>query len=197
MQSYNKFEGRQHTDDDEVDRMLDAALAKYAAVAPRAGLEDRILANLHAEQTRVPTLARWRWGVAAVVAAAIVLAAVALRSTRPPRAIANHPPVSTGYASAVAPAESNRIRNAIVRRRLKPYNRAIMHTIHPKAVVAASPKLDQFPSPQPLSEQERIMAGYVASYPEQAALVAEARMEALRRDLEERKVASEDSNSRP
>jgi hypothetical protein len=46
--------------------------------------------------------------------------------------------------------------------------------------------LDQFPSPQPLSEQEKILANYVAKYPEHAALIAEARMEALRRDEEER-----------
>jgi hypothetical protein len=31
---------------DEFDRMLDAALAKYAAVEPRTGLEERVLANL-------------------------------------------------------------------------------------------------------------------------------------------------------
>ena len=39
---------------DEFDRMLDAALAKYAAVEPRTGLEERVLANLRAEQARVP-----------------------------------------------------------------------------------------------------------------------------------------------
>ncbi len=33
---------------DELDRMLDAALAKYAAAEPRAGLEARVLANLRA-----------------------------------------------------------------------------------------------------------------------------------------------------
>jgi hypothetical protein len=44
------------------------------------------------------------------------------------------------------------------------------------------PKLDQFPSPQPLSEQEKILAAYVAKYPEDALLLAQARAEALRRD---------------
>jgi hypothetical protein len=52
-------------------------------------------------------------------------------------------------------------------------------------VIAASPKLDQFPSPQPLSKQEKILANYVTEYPEHAALIAEARMEMLRRDQEE------------
>jgi len=58
-----------------------------------------------------------------------------------------------------------------------------------------SPKLEQFPSPQPLSEQERILANYVGKYPEHATLIARARSEALQRDqLEEMKLSSvEDS----
>jgi hypothetical protein len=52
--------------------------------------------------------------------------------------------------------------------------------------IAPHPKLGQFPSPQPLSEQEKILQNYVAKYPEQAVLVARARSEELRRDqLEE------------
>jgi len=35
-----------------IDRELDTALAKYAAVEPRAGLNDRILANLKAERAQ-------------------------------------------------------------------------------------------------------------------------------------------------
>jgi hypothetical protein len=53
--------------------------------------------------------------------------------------------------------------------------------------VATAPKLDQFPSPQPLSEQEKLLWNYVAQHPERAGLVAEARMESLERDAEERR----------
>jgi hypothetical protein len=35
---------------DDLDRLLDAALAKYAQVEPRSGLENRVLATLHAER---------------------------------------------------------------------------------------------------------------------------------------------------
>jgi hypothetical protein len=61
--------------------------------------------------------------------------------------------------------------------------------------VAAKPKLDVFPSPLPLSEQEKILAIYVAQYPQHAALVAEARMDALRQQEEERRrtVSGQDS----
>jgi hypothetical protein len=52
--------------------------------------------------------------------------------------------------------------------------------------VASGPKLDVFPSPLPLSEQEKLLATYVGQYPEHAALVAEARMADLRHEAEER-----------
>jgi hypothetical protein len=58
----------------------------------------------------------------------------------------------------------------------------------PKVEIAAAPRLDQFPSPQPLSEQEKILASYVEKYPERSVLLARARTEALRQDqLEEMK----------
>ena len=55
-------------------------------------------------------------------------------------------------------------------------------------VASANTKLDRFPSPQPLSEQEKILASYVEKYPEEAVLLARARTEAVRQDqLEEMK----------
>ena len=65
-----------------------------------------------------------------------------------------------------------------------------MRRAHAAAVAEAHPKLDQFPSPQPLSEQEKILVSYVEDYPDYAVLVARLRTEALRRDeLEEMKAA--------
>ena len=49
-------------------------------------------------------------------------------------------------------------------------------------VAKALPKLDQFPSPQPLSEQEKLLASYVAVYPKQAAVLARLRTEELERE---------------
>ena len=51
--------------------------------------------------------------------------------------------------------------------------------------MASSPRMPEFPSPAPLTEQEKILAQYVAKYPEHAALIAEARTEELHRDEEE------------
>ena len=79
------------------------------------------------------------------------------------------------------------------------YN-AKAHTVHSAVVIVASPKLDLFPSLQPLSEQEKILANYVTEYPEHAALIAQARMEMLRRDQKEElqpPSADRDGDSQP
>jgi hypothetical protein len=179
---------------DGLDRELDAALAKYASVEPRAGLEARILANLRAEDQPVLQRGFWRpWTVATAAATALVLILVwslswkseklernrtaqrpAQRSlkqsaTKQPATTAqfSSPGLSTGEGSEGRPRKSDARR------------------AHPSLVVTDQPKLDQFPSPQPLSEQEQMLASYVAKYPETAVLVAQARAEALRRDLKE------------
>jgi hypothetical protein len=174
---------------DEFDRMLDAALAKYAAVEPRTGLEERVLANLRAEQARVPDHAWWRRGAIAAVAAVIVVAvALSLRPDKPSRPfVGNHPPtpiqapkergteiIAIAHRSGTRPARPSTAR--------KP----AMHPSPPEVAIARAPKLEQFPSPHPLSEQEKLLQNYVAENPEQAVLLARARTKALRQDqLEE------------
>jgi hypothetical protein len=39
--------------------------------------------------------------------------------------------------------------------------------------VGASPRLDQFPSQRPLSEQEQLLKTYVSRFPKEAALIAD------------------------
>jgi hypothetical protein len=82
-------------------------------------------------------------------------------------------------------AEKNAEKNDLAQS-FRPSGRHVTHPTRPVAVSNAHPKLDQFPSPQPLSEQEKILASYVQEYPENAVLLARARTEALRKDqLEE------------
>ena len=47
-----------------------------------------------------------------------------------------------------------------------------------------------------MSEQEKILASYVAQYPEHAALIAEARSEALRKDRREEEETGASTGSR-
>jgi hypothetical protein len=189
---------------DELDSRLDAALAKYAAVEPRAGLENRVLSNLRAERSPVPDRAWWRWSVAgALIAVVVVALAVAWRSGKPSHPVAsNHsstapqvskepaaPRVATGGEKQTRGNQDRSPELAVVRR-------PTIDRAPPKAVTAALPKLDQFPSPRPLSEQEKILASYIEQYPERAVLLARARTLQLERDqLEEMKTSPSDDLS--
>jgi hypothetical protein len=178
----------------EFDSMLDAALAKYAAVEPRTGLDERVLVNLRAEQARVPDNTWWRWSVATAVMAAMVVAlALTWKSGKQSPIVLQHLP-STMTQTPKEPAKeiaSNRTRDvsrspgpARTRRTKVPGSQA-------KVVVAHNnldspeldqpkfdpPKLDQFPSPQPLSDQELALARYVSEFPRDATLIAQAQAE--------------------
>jgi hypothetical protein len=172
---------------DALDHQLDAALAKFATVEPRAGLEERILANLRIKQKRPAERWWWRWPAVAALAAMIMLTLFpALRSRKPTQNIAvQYPPVPAQSNKPAGTQIANHSESGSIRphglsgRRLKP------RAFSAATVVVNSPKLDQFPSPQPLSEQETILTHYVRNYPEHAALIAQARTEELRRDSTE------------
>jgi len=170
---------------DELDRALDAALAKSAAVEPRAGLEERILVRLRTEQTRVVDRAWWPWALAGALAAIVVLsAALASRSGLSHPVVATHPGVTTESPSTSGTAVPDPHPDPTLPRPAS-VRRTVQRPAHPTVAVAANPRLDQFPSPRPLSEQEEMLAGYAAQFRDQAVLVARARTEALRRDREE------------
>src|SRR5256885_17161779 len=71
---------------DKIDQILDASLANYnRAAEPRAGLEDRILANLRTQP--VPAASgwlSWQWltGGAVAVAAVVLLAVLLMPRTQ-------------------------------------------------------------------------------------------------------------------
>jgi hypothetical protein len=178
--------------EDDLDRTLDAVLAKYAAVKPREGLEERILANLRIETTNIPGHTWWRWGLA-VAATAVFIAVVglALRSRRPSQPLVKNPPSVTTPApktpeTQLASHDPETVQPPAHRLIHRPLQGAITHSAQAEAVTESYPKLDQFPSPQPLSDQEKILESYIAQDPEHATLIAEARMEMLRKDQEER-----------
>jgi hypothetical protein len=181
---------------DALERDFDAALAKYANVEPRFGLEERLLANLRAERERAAVRVWWRWPAAAAATVVVLILALFL-SWR-----TGHP--QSGKTSAHNPSEGAKER-PIAKVAQKPHfasegasARSANRPRHPAAVATSEPRLEQFPSPRPLSEQEEILARYVATYPEHATLVAAARTEALRLDaIEEMRDPASQGNSQP
>jgi hypothetical protein len=157
----------------ELDRMLDASLAKYASVEPLAGLEERVLAHLRAEPVRRSRYGWLQWGLAGAVA---VIAVVAVLAWRPSRVqhpqIANDPPTTT-QETKPAPHATDEIYAAKHASTRKPRARRAPASTE----VAAYPKLDQFPSPQPLTTEEIALTQYVKNFPKEARFIAQAQEE--------------------
>jgi hypothetical protein len=167
---------------ERLERWLDKALAGYGSAEPRSGLEGRVLARVRQEQ-EASARTRSRWLVLAATAVAGVLAIGVFLIGRPAKA----PVAPVASAIRVEPP------SAVEKTRPKAFvpvpvpARRPHHTRRDTEARQDMPKLDQFPSPQPLSEQEKILARYVREYPEHAVLVARARAALAEKEQQELK----------
>ena len=169
---------------DRLDQWVETALPQYGRAEPRVGLENRVLANLAAQRASASAVRQWWWifGTAAVTAAVAIVLWFGSSTKNPRKSAANFTTnvASTAQTKAAATAQSTvrqKHLGAPVRRTSQRTN-----TVEP----AQSPKLSQFPSPQPLSEQERLLARYVRDFPQEAAMLAQAQTRAeAERQLEE------------
>ena len=171
---------------DETDRLLDRALQQYSAVQPREGLENRILAHLrsHTSQRAVHSWRGWLTAAAAVGALAVIITMALRPHAIPQPKIAQHPSASLPVPKLTATSPRKPVQ--------RPKRRVQLAA--DTQVAKALPKLDQFPSPQPLSEQERLLASYIAIYPKEVALLAKLRTEELERErIEQQKWASKNA----
>ncbi len=160
---------------DELDRVLDAALHKYAAAEPRAGLEERVLANLRAERTRVPDWAWWQWTVASVVVAMVVIGVALLWGKSHRQVIANNPSITVpGVEPPRTGGGLERGGEPVHAPEARPTTKHAVHHKSATTVAGNEPKLDQFPSPQAMTGQEMALARYVSEFPQEATLVARA-----------------------
>ena len=170
----------------EVEQWLDSALGQYGKVEPRTGLESRVLTNLQSERNRIAARRGWWWEAGAVAVAAAIVAAVWVGVRSIPRIPTRTVETSTVTHQVNAGASRPSIRRSQVDRRpnepirSRPEKRLSRDTTQDKA-----PKLEQFPSPSPMNEQEKMLARYVREFPQRAALVARAQTELQKRDQRE------------
>ena len=166
----------------QIDDMLDSLLANYSSVEPRPGLETRILANLTLANPRDAEGReaggwwgfKWLWAGAAV-AAAIIVGAV-LMSGR--RHVA--PPPSNTVVQTVQPAVQqpiiqqpqvqqppvqSSVRGAAGLERVIHRHKTLAPGPQQNATLAWSQRPASFPTPFPLSEQERLMLAYLNNTP--------------------------------
>jgi len=164
-----------------VDELLDSALARYRSAEPRPGLEERVLGCLRAEPQPRPRFG-WAWWLSAGVAVlGTVLLAVLLRRTvhitpgspAPSSAVEarkmNSPPsaLKAAFVEPIAKSHPTRRASAHLTRQLRSQR------------VGEEPHKDVFPSPAPLSEQEKLLLHYVRESPAPALMALQRATDAL------------------
>jgi len=154
---------------DDLDHLIDSALTSYAE--PRPGLEQRTLARISAE---APGSSRRRWIFAAIaapaVAALIFLIYLLPKTPHSQPGQMAHTPATPSVAPVVATPALRITGKAETKHRIRQREQ-----ITDRAVNSADsrPKLDVFPTPQPLSagEQSLIRFGAQAREADRKALV--------------------------
>ena len=163
---------------DDLDKLLDAALADYAAPDLPAGLEQRVLNRVRASQTkRKFAIPRWAFAVPALAAVVLAVAVVWIYQHPTPEL----PVIAWSRPEVVPP------RNWAS----KPQPRATLKQSR-KPQPGALPKQPVFPAPMPLSDEERALFTLVRQSPEQ---VQETLSEVAQRGVEPIKVS--EINIRP
>lgn len=155
-----------------VNDWFEDALKRYGEAEPRPGLENRVLTAVRTERERRMTRKRSWWPALAAVTAILTIAVGVYLARWDGRK--EHSPIARENIGSVEvsgsqpnPAIAPRIREATNQRHSGA--RGGLHSVH----ASASRRLNQFPSPEPLSEQEQILARYVQQFPHEADLTAQ------------------------
>lgn len=151
--------------DKQIDDMLDSLLANYSSAEPRPGLETRILANLREAEEKKASQRWWnfKWIWAGMVTAAIIVAVLLIdgrHRVEPPThvIVKTSPAVPKPEIHPHAPTVHNETARILPHKPLAP-------TRPHNAALALNERPAVFPTPTPLSEQEKLLLSYVAGTP--------------------------------
>ena len=143
--------------DDELDKLLDGALSAYSGEEPRPGLEVRVMNRVRGER-HVHRFAWLTWAIAIPLLVCVLAITLLLRTKRD----------STPRVPRAAPVIAKIIPAPPVRRTVIP---ASVYKSGRKRVPLL-PRREQFPTPTPLTDEERALLAVVAGAPSaQEALV--------------------------
>ena len=164
---------------------LDAALKQYGAAEPRTGLEGRVLAFLSAQEQGLATRRNWWPALVAVATIVVVGATIFLvlgHDSAKQRTVAKYEaPVVT--KASETPSTHHTAVLASVAQQPRKSARTSRSSRVVEAAATAEPRLEQFPAPRPLSEQEKMLESYVAQFHKEAVLVARVQAEIIKQDL--------------
>src|SRR5579859_6167522 len=155
----------------QIDDMLDSLLANYSLVEPRPGLETRIMATLHDAESREASRSWWnfKWVWVGAALAALIVGGVLIGGKRhvapPPRTV-----VQTTQPAVQEPiVEQPRVQSSVPTVGATPATHHRHKTLAPRpqqnAGLALSQRPAVFPTPTPLSEQERLLLSYYSHTP--------------------------------
>lgn len=136
---------------DDLDKLIDRALAGYSQAEPLAGLESRVLNRVRTAKTERRRL--WRWALPVPVLAAILIAALARKPEPVPVARIAPPPVAVESPALPPPAVPRPFAARTPARTPRP------------SVRAGLPKRKMFPTPSQLTKEERLLVELAQSHP--------------------------------
>jgi hypothetical protein len=148
----------------QIDDMLDSLLTNYSSAEPRPGLETRILANLREAEKKAPQgWWNFKWIWAGVVAAAIIVTALLINGrhrVEPPThvIVKTSPAVPQPAIQPHAPVEYKEVTKVHRRKLAAP-------ALRKNTTLALKQRPAVFPTPTPLSEQEKLLLSYLAGTP--------------------------------
>lgn len=147
-----------------VDDLLEASLARYSSVMPRTGLEGRVLAHARAAQERRARV-MWAWWLSAGVA--VIMFTVAVLNFTHRQAIPT-PPKSVEVVKAVSGIGPRPV--AAPPKQVRATLHASKRQIWEANLISAAEenRLPMFPSPSPMTDQEKLLVQYVRTTPAEA-----------------------------
>ena len=157
-------------DRDRRDQWLDEALRQYGNVHPRAGLESRILASLAARDRSAVRQSRTLATIGFVATCLIILGTWSLH----PRRSKTTAPLSSEFSAHTTIQRQHAGIQKCPTLTERHYTTRRSKPAPSKDTQFAQnlPRLEQFPSQRPLSEQERLLTVYVRQFPYEAVEVA-------------------------
>ena len=156
-----------------VDELLDASLRRYASAEPRPGLEGRVLAGVRARQQADRRRTTWAWAIGTAAAAAMVTLLVIYRPRQQP---APMPVIAKAPSDISAPSLAKVAPPVPLSMSHRPPRPALPSRVDTRP--------QQFPTPRPLSEQEKLLLVYAQSLKGSAAASAPSTDQDAERDLE-------------
>jgi hypothetical protein len=145
---------------DELDRLIDGALSGYSSADPMDGLEDRVLRRVQAAGAARRSPWPYRLGFAIPALAALLLAGIALWMGRDSQSF------TSDATRKAAVSESSPLAARVVEPK-----RGNRTGRGPSAPARSLPKEECFPTPTPMTDEERALAAWVRRAPLEAAQV--------------------------